>query len=97
MLKDESDKEIGLDVVPEFASTHRLQWEEAQDCHVILYPEGMVKLNPSSAEILQHCDGVKDVKKIIEEIQNKFSETNLQDDILKFLEVAHSNGWIRTK
>ena len=31
----------------------RLQWEPAQDCHVLLYPEGMVKLNQSAGEILK--------------------------------------------
>ena len=75
MLKDDSDKKVSLDVIPKIASTHRLQWEEAQDCHVILYPEGMVKLNPSSAEILQQCNGEKNVKAIIEDLQNKFSES----------------------
>ena len=97
MLKDETDKSIGLDVIPMIAPTHRLQWEEAQDCYVVLYPEGMVKLNPSSAEILQQCDGEKDVKQIIEDLQKKFSQANLEKDILNFLEVAHGNGWIRTK
>ena len=26
------------------AAHHRFQWEKAQDCYVILFPEGMVKL-----------------------------------------------------
>ena len=97
MLKDDTDKAIGPEVIPMIASTHRLQWEETQDCHVILYPEGMVKLNPSSAEILKFCDGEKDVKTIIEDLQNKYPDANLEKDILNFLEVAHGNGWIRTK
>ena len=97
MLKDETDKAISLDVIPMIAPTHRLQWEETQDCYVILYPEGMVKLNPSSAEILQQCDGKKDIKQIIKDLQNKFSEADLEKDILNFMEVAHGNGWIRTK
>ncbi len=97
MLKDDTDKGIGLEVIPSIAATHRLQWEEAQNCHVILYPEGMVKLSPSSAEILQLCDGRKKIKMIVNELQEKFTETDLENVILNFLEVAHSNGWIRTK
>lgn len=97
MLKDENDVALGPNVVPTFASTHRLQWEEAQDCFVILYPEGMVKLNPSSAEILQQCDGEKNVEKIVNDLQEKYPDANLEEDILNFLEVAHNNGWIRTK
>jgi len=72
MLRDDTDKVLGPDVIPLIPTTHRLQWEEAQDCHVILYPEGMVKLNPSSAEILKLCDGSNSVSKIISELQQKF-------------------------
>ncbi|MGZ8200697.1 MAG: pyrroloquinoline quinone biosynthesis peptide chaperone PqqD, partial [Methylosarcina sp.] len=32
----------------QFSPMHRLQWEEVQKKHVILYPEGMVELNQSS-------------------------------------------------
>ena len=38
---------------PRVARGFRLQWEEAQGCHVLLYPEGMVKLNRSAGEILR--------------------------------------------
>ena len=31
--------------IPQLNKHFRLQWEEAQDCYVLLYPEGMVKLN----------------------------------------------------
>ena len=35
----------------------RLQFEPAQDGWVLLYPEGMVRLNEPAAEILRRCDG----------------------------------------
>ena len=38
--------------IPRIHRHFRLQWEEAQGCHVLLYPEGMVKLNDSAALIL---------------------------------------------
>ena len=37
----------------------RLQWEPAQNAHVLLYPEGMIKLNGSAGEIMKRCDGVR--------------------------------------
>ncbi|MEX8493025.1 pyrroloquinoline quinone biosynthesis peptide chaperone PqqD, partial [Sphaerotilus sp.] len=43
--------------MPRVARGFRLQWEEAQGCHVLLYPEGMVKLNRSAGEILTRCTG----------------------------------------
>ncbi len=42
---------------PRIGRGFRLQWEPVQDCHVLLYPEGMVKLNESAGEILKRCDG----------------------------------------
>ena len=43
---------------PTIAHGLRLQWEPAQEAHVLLYPEGMVKLNGSAAAILSRCDGI---------------------------------------
>jgi pyrroloquinoline quinone biosynthesis protein D len=78
----------------QFSSLHRLQWEEAQQKHVILYPEGMVELNQSSAEILKLCDGTHTLEGIVSELETKFATTGLIDDITAFLEVALHNGWI---
>jgi pyrroloquinoline quinone biosynthesis protein D len=78
-----------------FSPLHRLQWEEAQQKHVILYPEGMVELNQSSAEILKCCDGIRNLAQIISELEQKFATTGLTNDITTFLEVALQNGWIK--
>lgn len=78
-----------------FSPTHRLQWEEAQQKDVILYPEGMVELNQSSAEILKLCDGSRKLEQIVAELEQKFETTGLRNDIIAFLEVALQNGWIR--
>lgn len=77
-----------------FSPLHRLQWEEAQQKHVILYPEGMVELNTSSAEILKLCDGTRGPDAIVEALEQKFAATGLKDDVHEFLEIALSNGWI---
>ncbi len=78
-----------------FSPMHRLQWEEAQQKDVILYPEGMVELNQSSAEILKLCDGSRNLEQIVTELEAKFAATGLKDDILGFLQVALQNGWIQ--
>ena len=38
------------EAVPCLAKPFRFQWEEAQDCFVLLYPEGMVKLNQAAGD-----------------------------------------------
>ncbi len=83
--------------IPEVAPTFRVQWEEVQDCYVVLYPEGMVKLSGSAGEIMKRVDGTNSIDAIIKDIETTFSEDNLEDDVINFLEVAYANGWIRNK
>lgn len=80
-----------------FSPTHRLQWEEAQEKYVILYPEGMVELSASAAEILKRCDGSRTFPEIVAELEKAFETSGLTDDVREFLEVALNNGWIKDR
>jgi len=72
----------------------RLQWEKAQNAHVLLYPEGMVQLNESAAVILALCDGSRTVGAITQELIQRFGGETLAEDVTEFLDVARSHGWI---
>ncbi len=80
-----------------FSPTHRLQWEESQQKYVILYPEGLVELSDSAAEILKLCDGTRALPEIVDELEKKFETEGLMDDVREFLEVALDNGWIKDR
>ena len=82
--------------IPAVAPGFRLQWEDAQDCYVILYPEGMVKLSLSAGQIMHRCDGKASIENIIEQLTAEFPGTDLSEDVYKFLEVARANGWLRS-
>lgn len=82
------------DLLISFSPMHRLQWEEAQQKFVILYPEGMVELNQSSAEILKLCDGTRTFSQFVADLETLFQTTGLENDVLAFLEIALKNGWI---
>lgn len=81
--------------IPRLSPTFRFQWEEAQDCHVILYPEGMVKLSPSAGEIMKRVDGKTAVHALVAGLSEQFPGVELGADVIRFLEAAHENGWIR--
>ena len=83
------------DFIFSLSPMYRLQWEEAQQRDVLLYPEGMVELNQSSAEILKLCDGSRTLSAIVSELETKFSTQGLKPDICEFIEDALENGWIR--
>jgi pyrroloquinoline quinone biosynthesis protein D len=75
---------------------YRLQWEDSQQAYVLLYPEGMVKLNSSAGEILRRCDGTRTVAEIIADLKRTFPDADLEDDVLNLLGAARDNGWITT-
>jgi len=79
---------------PKLSRLFRFQWEEAQGNYVLLYPEGMVKLNQSAAEILKRCDGERDIPGIVTDLEQSFSTTGLEDDVNDFLKVATERGWL---
>ena len=79
---------------PKLSRLFRMQWEEAQSAYVLLYPEGMVKLNQSASEILKRCDGNADVAAIVAQLEATFAQTGLQDDVLAFIADARERGWL---
>jgi pyrroloquinoline quinone biosynthesis protein D len=79
---------------PRVAAGFRLQWEPVQDCHVLLYPEGMVKLNGSAGEIMKRCDGVRSVEAIAADIEQAHSLQGLRSDVLAFVEMAAKQRWL---
>lgn len=84
--------------VPMLALGYRFQWEPVQDCYVLLYPEGMVKLNPAAGEILKRISEKKQtVSELIAELKLAFNGADLDDDVYQFLEEAHDNDWIRAE
>jgi pyrroloquinoline quinone biosynthesis protein D len=80
---------------PRLNKLFRLQWEEVQQAYVLLYPEGMVKLNQSAAEILKHCDGTRTIDELITELEKQFNEVDLRDPIEGMLRAAFAKDWIR--
>lgn len=89
---------ISLQQIPRINPHYRFQWEEAQNTWVLLYPEGMVRLNPSAGEILSCCDGKQDVKLIVQQLAEKFPEVDHRDieqDILEFFADAYERRWLQ--
>ena len=82
------------DDIPCLSKLYRLQWEKAQDAYVLLYPEGMVKLNESAGEILSRIDGSKSISSITDELEKKFGVSNLTGDVVSFVELAVQQGWL---
>ncbi|MFN7507427.1 MAG: pyrroloquinoline quinone biosynthesis peptide chaperone PqqD [Limnobacter sp.] len=79
---------------PKLNRLFRLQYEEAQKTHVLLYPEGMVKLNQSASEILLLCDGSRTLAELVAALEAKFNASGLDADVRSMLEEATRRNWL---
>lgn len=84
----------GLPDKPKLNRHFRMQWEETQQNHVLLYPEGMIRLNSSAGEILKCCDGTQTIDEIVTTLETKFNTTGLGKDIEAMLTHAFQENWI---
>jgi pyrroloquinoline quinone biosynthesis protein D len=85
---------IATSARPAIARGMRLQWEPAQQAHVLLYPEGMIKLNTSAGEIMKRCDGKRTLADITTDLEQAFSATGLAEDVEAFVTMAVDKHWL---
>jgi pyrroloquinoline quinone biosynthesis protein D len=88
---------VTLESRPAIERRFRLQWEAAQDAHVLLYPEGMIKLNGSAGEILKRCDGQATIADITMDLEKSFATTGLAGDVIAFVAMAVDKKWVAVR
>ena len=81
--------------VYKLAPHYRFQWEEAQQCYVLLFPEGMIKLNGGAGEVIKRVDGKKTVADIVDELKQAFPDVpEIENDIVAMIELAVEKAWL---
>ncbi|WP_084332587.1 pyrroloquinoline quinone biosynthesis peptide chaperone PqqD [Marinobacterium jannaschii] len=87
--------EASLNSVPGISAMYRFQWEQAQNCYVLLYPEGMIKLNGPAGEILALIDGDRSIIEIVALLKEKFDGAEgIEGDVIEFMQDAENQNWI---
>lgn len=83
---------------PRLSPHYVFRWEASQDAHILLYPEGLIKLNPAAAEILKRCDGERTAQAIVADLDASFpgNAEAIAADTGAFLEAAYKKGWLRS-
>ena len=89
--------ELSDTVRPAIARGMRLQWEPAQEAHVLLYPEGMVKLTGSAGAILSRCDGVRTLADIVADLERAYDTSGLAGDVRAFVTMALEKHWLELR
>ena len=83
-----------LPAFPKLSRGYRMQYEQVQSAWVLLYPEGMVKLNDSSAEILRRCNGERSIEAMVADLQILFNTKGIAPQVRELLHEGMRRGWI---
>ncbi len=81
---------------PRIRSPARLKYDEARQTDILLLPERVILLNAAAGAILRLCDGNRTVGEIVQELEAAYQQSSLKEDIVGFLEIAASKGWVDT-
>jgi len=63
---------IDLQSRPALAASARLQKDPVDGCPVLLYPEGVLRLNETAHDILSRCDGRATVAEIVALLEKEY-------------------------
>ena len=85
---------LGAATVPRLAAKARLQWDNVRARHVLLYPEGVVTLNDTAAEILRMCDGDHAVRNIVASLKLRYRAEGIERDVTTLLEGLAAKGLV---
>ena len=85
-------------MVPSLARRARVRWDAARDCHVLLYPEGVLVLTPEAAEVIERIDGARSVEAIVDALAGEHPEAPrdvIDGDVRELLERLAARGFVR--
>jgi pyrroloquinoline quinone biosynthesis protein D len=70
----------------------RLRYDEVREEHLLLVPEGAVRLNPTAAEVLVLCDGERSMEEIVEVLAARYDGADLGEDVRGLVDAMAQRG-----
>jgi pyrroloquinoline quinone biosynthesis protein D len=77
---------------PRLVTGARLRYDDVREEHLLLIPEGAVRLNPTAAEVLELCDGERSVDDIAGELAARYDGADLRDDVVELVDAMTQKG-----
>jgi pyrroloquinoline quinone biosynthesis protein D len=77
---------------PRLATGARLHYDDVREEHVLLIPEGVVKLNPTAAEVLELCDGERSLDDIVGALSARYDGADVRDDVHELVDGMAQRG-----
>ena len=79
---------------PRLVTGARLRYDEVREEHVLLIPEGVVRLNPTAAEVLELCDGERSLDDIAAELSARYDGADVRDDVVELVDALAQKGLV---
>ncbi len=79
---------------PRLVDGARLQFDDVREEHLLLIPEGAVRLNASAAHVLELCDGRRSREEIAAALSLRYSGADVADDVRELLGGMREHGLV---
>jgi pyrroloquinoline quinone biosynthesis protein D len=79
---------------PRLVDGARLQYDEVREEHVLLVPEGAVRLNATAAAVLELCDGERSIDDIAAALSARYAGADVSDDVVELLGGMRDRGLV---
>jgi pyrroloquinoline quinone biosynthesis protein D len=70
---------------PRLVDGARLQYDDVREEHLLLVPEGAVRLNETAAQVLELCDGNRSVDDIAGALSERYGGADVGDDVRELI------------
>jgi pyrroloquinoline quinone biosynthesis protein D len=79
---------------PRLVDGARLQYDDVRQEHLLLVPEGAVRLNETAAHVLELCDGERSLEEIARALSERYSGADVADDVRQLLGGMRDRGLV---
>jgi len=78
---------------PRLVDGARLQYDDVREEHVLLIPEGAVRLNDTAAQVLELCDG-RTLDEIAAVLSERYRGADVTDDVRELVDTMGERGLV---
>jgi pyrroloquinoline quinone biosynthesis protein D len=79
---------------PRLVTGARLSYDDVREEHILLIPEGVVRLNPTAAEVLELCDGERSLDDIAGALSTRYDGADVRDDVVELVDAMAQKGLV---
>jgi pyrroloquinoline quinone biosynthesis protein D len=77
---------------PRLVTGARLRYDEVREEHLLLVPEGAVRLNATAAAVLELCDGQRSVDDIVGVLSARYGGAEVGGDVHELVDGMAERG-----